>query len=135
MVGPIAEKAIAAAGLSDHVTVASGDFFAGPLPRADVITMGYILHGCNLDQKKQLIRAAYDALPDGGAFIVIQELIDDSRRENVAGLMMSLNMLIEFGDAFDFTGSDFAGWCRDAGFRNIEVLPLTGPTSAGIAHK
>ena len=135
VVSPIAEKAIAAAGLSDHVTVASGDFFAGPLPRADVITMGYILHGCNLDQKKQLIRAAYDALPDGGAFIVIQELIDDSRRENVAGLMMSLNMLIEFGDAFDFTGSDFAGWCRDAGFRNIEVLPLTGPTSAGIAHK
>ena len=135
VVCPIAEKAIAAAGLSEHVTVASGDFFAGPLPRADVITMGYILHGCNLDQKKQLIRAAYDALPDGGAFIVIQELIDDSRRENVSGLMMSLNMLIEFGDAFDFTGSDFAGWCREAGFRNIEVLPLTGPTSAGIAHK
>ena len=50
-------------------------------------------------------------------------------------LMMSLNILIEFGDAFDFTGSDFAGWSREAGFRNIEVLPLTGPTSAGIAHK
>ena len=115
VVCPIAEKAIAAAGLSEHVSVASGDFFAGPLPRADVITMGYVLHGCNLDQKKQLIRAAYDALPDGGAFIVIQELIDDSRRENVAGLMMSLNMLIEFGDAFDFTGSDVARWCRSSG--------------------
>jgi O-methyltransferase domain len=97
--------------------------------------MGHVLHGCNLDQKKQLISAAYDALPDGGAFIVIQALIDDSRRENVAGLMMSLNMLIEFGDAFDFTGSDFARWCREAGFRDVEVLPLTGPESAGIARK
>ena len=50
------------------------------------------------------------------------------------GLMMSLNMLIHYGDAVDFTGSDFAGWCRDAGFGDIEILPLTGLTSAGIAY-
>lgn len=135
VVAPIAEKSIAAAGLSDRVTVASGDFFADPLPRADVITMGMILHDWNLDQKKQLINAAYDALPDGGAFIVVENLIDDARRENVFGLIMSLNMLIEFGDAFDFTGSDFANWCREAGFRDIETLPLTGPASAAIAYK
>jgi SAM-dependent methyltransferase len=135
VVAPIAEKAIAAAGLSDRVAVASGDFFADPLPRADVITMGLILHDWNLDRKMQLIRSAYDALPEGGAFIVIENLIDDARRENAFGLMMSLNMLIEFGDAFDFTGCDFAGWCRQVGFRDVEILPLTGPASAGIAYK
>jgi predicted O-methyltransferase YrrM len=135
LVAPIAERAIAAAGLSDRVSVASGDFFADPLPKADVITMGLILHDWNLDGKLQLIRAAYDALPEGGAFIVIENLIDDARRENAFGLMMSLNMLIEFGDAFDYTGSDFAGWCKDAGFKDTEVLPLAGPASAGIAYK
>jgi predicted O-methyltransferase YrrM len=135
VVAPIAEKSIAAAGLSDRVAVASGDFFADPLPSADVITMGMILHDWNLDRKMQLIRSAYEALPEGGAFIVIENLIDDARRENAFGLMMSLNMLIEFGDAFDFTGSDFAGWCREAGFREVEILPLTGPASAGIAYK
>ncbi|MEA2545740.1 MAG: hypothetical protein QOI09_1013, partial [Chloroflexota bacterium] len=135
VVVPIAEKAISAAGLDDRVTAASGDFFADPLPRADVITMGLILHDWNLDRKMHLIRAAYDALPEGGAFIVIENLIDDARRENAFGLMMSLNMLIEFGDAFDFTGSDFAGWCREAGFKDVEIVPLTGPASAGIAHK
>ena len=51
------------------------------------------------------------------------------------GLMMSLNMLIEFGDAFDYTGADFAGWCRDIGFSDVEVLPLAGPASAGVAYK
>ena len=127
--------AIAAAGLSGRVTVASGDFFADPLPPADVITMGLILHDWNLDGKRHLIRAAYDALPEGGAFIVIENLIDDARRENAFGLMMSLNMLIEFGDAFDYTGGDFAGWCREAGFSDVEILPLTGPASAGIAYK
>jgi SAM-dependent methyltransferase len=135
VVAPIAEKAIAAAGLTDRVTVASGDFFADPLPRADVITMGLILHDWNLDRKMHLIRSAYEALPEGGAFIIVENLIDDARRENAFGLMMSLNMLIEFGDAFDFTGSDFTGWCREAGFQEVEILPLAGPTSAGIAYK
>jgi hypothetical protein len=135
VVAPIAEKTISAAGLADRVAVASGDFFADPLPRADVITMGLILHNWNLDRKMQLIRAAHQALPTGGAFVVIENLIDDARRENAFGLMMSLNMLIEFGDAFDFTGSDFAGWCQEVGFRKVEILPLAGPTSAGIAYK
>ena len=135
VVAPIAEKRIAAAGLDDRVACASGDFFADPLPQADVITMGMILHDWNLDRKMHLVRSAYEALPAGGAFIVIENLIDDPRRENVFGLMMSLNMLIEFGDAFDFTGSDFAGWCREVGFRDIEIVPLAGPASAGIAYK
>lgn len=134
-VEPIAQRRIAAAGLSHRVHTRSGDFFRDPLPKADVITMGMILHDWNLEKKKVLIRKAYDALPPGGAFIVIEALIDDARRENAFGLCMSLNMLIEFGDAFDYTGADFAGWCREAGFRSFEVLPLAGPSSAAIAYK
>ena len=134
-VTPIAEKAIAAAGLAHRVNTASGDFFADPLPRADVITMSHILHNWNLERKKDLIRSAYGALPDGGAFIINENLIDDARRENVFGLTLSLTMLIEFGNAFDFTANDFAGWCQQAGFRKVEILPLGGPASAGIAFK
>jgi hypothetical protein len=94
-----------------------------------------ILHDWNLERKKHLVKAAYDALPEGGAFIVIENIIDDARRENAFGLLMSLNMLIELGDGFDFTGADFASWCKEAGFREFEFLPLAGPTSAGIAYK
>jgi SAM-dependent methyltransferase len=135
VVAPIAEKHITAAGVSDRVSVAEGDFFEDPLPRADVITMGLILHDWNLDRKMHLIKAAYEALPEGGVFIVIENLIDDARRENAFGLMMSLNMLIEFGDAFDYTGADFAGWCKEVGFKEVAFAPLAGPTSAGIAYK
>jgi O-methyltransferase domain/Dimerisation domain len=131
----IAERKIAAARLSDRVSARSVDFFSEPLPSADVMTMGMILHDWNLEKKMQLIRAVYDALPARGAFVVIENLIDDARRENVFGLMMSLNMLIEFGDAFDFTAADFFRWCREAGFRDTEVIPLTGPASAGVAYK
>ena len=79
--------------------------------------------------------SAYDALPEGGAFVAIENLIDDDRRENAFGLLMSLNMLIEFGDAFDFTGAEFGEWCKEAGFRSCEVLHLHGPCSAAIARK
>ena len=131
----IAEKKIAAAGLAGRVTAQPLDFFAEPMPKADVITMGLILHDWNLEKKMHLIRAAYDALPPGGALIVIENLIDDARRDNAFGLMMSLNMLIEFGDAFDFTGADLARWCREAGFSRTEVIPLAGAASAGVAYK
>ena len=80
-------------------------------------------------------RLAYEALPSGGAFIAVENLIDDARRQNAFGLMMSLNMLVEFGDAFDFSGADFWSWCREAGFKRYEVLHLKGPCSAAIAYK
>ncbi len=134
-VQPIAAKWIDKAGLSNRVTAVSGDFFEDPLPKADVITMGMILHDWNLEKKKHLIKKAYDALPEGGAFIVIESLIDDARRENAFGLLMSLNMLVEFGDAFDYTGADFDGWCREAGFARTEVIQLAGPSSAAVAYK
>jgi hypothetical protein len=135
VVVPIAERTITDAKLTDRVEAVGGDFFADRLPKADVITMGMILHDWNLERKLHLIRQAYEALPAGGVFIAVENIIDDDRRENAFGLMMSLNMLIEFGDAFDFSGADFRGWCAEAGFRSVEILPLAGPASAAIARK
>lgn len=134
-VEPVAKRHIAAAGLAERVSTASGDFFKDSLPKADVITMGMILHDWNLEKKMHLIRLAYDALPPGGALVAIEALIDDARRENVQGLLMSLNMLIEFGDAFDYSGADFRQWCSEVGFRHFEVIHLDGPSSAAVAYK
>ncbi len=134
-VEPIARKHIAAAGLSDRIGTAGGDFFADPLPKADLITMGMILHDWNLEKKKQLIRAAYDALPPNGALVAIEAIIDDARRENIFGLLMSLNMLIEFGEAFDYSAADFRQWCGEIGFKRFDVIHLAGPSSAVVAYK
>ena len=135
VVEPVARKHIAAAGLSDRISTASGDFFKDSLPQSDIIVMGMILHDWNLEKKKHLIRAAYEALPPGGAFVAIEALIDDERRQNIFGLLMSLNMLIEFGDAFDYSGADFRKWCAEAGFKRFDVIPLSGPSSAAIAYR
>ena len=122
-------------GLTDRIQVVGGSFLQDPIPRGDLLTLGLILHDWNLEKKLQILRAAYDALEPGGALVVIENLIDDERRENAFGLLMSLNMLVEFGDAFDYTFEDFAGWCRTVGFTRCEKFPIFGPCSAGIAHK
>jgi hypothetical protein len=132
---PIFEEYLAQLGLGDRVQFAAGDFFAQPLPKADVIMMGHILHDWDLAQKKQLIGAAYDALPAGGAFIAYDAIIDDERRTNAFGLMMSLNMLIETPGGFDYTGADCCGWMREAGFRETYVQHLVGPDSMVVGIK
>jgi hypothetical protein len=134
-VAPLAQQHIDEAGLADRINVVAGDFFVDDFPKADVVTMGNILHDWNLEKKKVLIKKAYDALPEGGAFIAIENLIDDARRENLFGLLMSLNMLIELGDAFDYSGENFREWCGEAGFKHFEIINLAGPSYAAIAYK
>lgn len=128
-VAPIFEDYIAENGLTARVRFESGSFFTDPLPKAEVVTMGHILHDWDLEEKRLLIRRAYEALPAGGAFIVYDSLIDDERRTNAFGLMMSLNMLIETPGGFDYTGADCCGWMREAGFRETRVQHLVGPDS------
>jgi precorrin-6B methylase 2 len=134
-VAPVFEEYSTAAGVADRVSFAAGSFFDDDLPKADVVLMGHILHDWDLPTKKMLIRKAFDAVPAGGALIVYEAIIDDDRSKNAFGLMMSLNMLIETPGGFDYTGSDCAGWMKEAGFSSTRVEHLLGPDSMVIAIK
>jgi hypothetical protein len=133
--GPIFDAYVAGFGLEERLSFTGGDFFADPLPKADVLVMGHILHDWNLDEKRLLLQKAYDALPDGGALIVYEAIIDDDRRSNAFGLLMSLNMLIETPGGFDYTGADCRTWMEEAGFRESYVEHLVGPDSMVVGIK
>jgi hypothetical protein len=134
-VGPIFEEYVAEAGLSDRLRFYAGDFFTDPLPATDVLIMGYILHDWDLEGKRALLAKAYAALPEGGRLVVYEALIDDERRQNAFGLLMSLNMLIETRGGFDYTGADCRAWMHEAGFRESYVEPLVGPNSMVVGIK
>lgn len=134
-VRPVFEKYVRANGLADRVRFQPGDFFNDPLPNADVLILGHILHDWNLEQKRALLAKAYAALPAGGALIIYEALIDNDRCENAFGLLMSLNMLIETPGGFDYTARDCAGWMHAAGFHETHVEHLTGPDSMVIGIK
>ena len=132
---PIFDAYVARLGLGERLRFTGGDFFADPLPEADVLVMGHILHDWNLDEKRVLLKKAYDALPDGGALIVYEAIIDDERRSNAFGLLMSLNMLIETPGGFDYTAADCRAWMQETGFRETYAEELVGPDSMVVGIK
>jgi hypothetical protein len=135
VVEPIFTEYVKGLGLSARLTFAAGSFFTDPLPKADVVLMGHILHDWDLSEKKMLIVKAYEALPKGGALVVYESIIDNDRSKNAFGLMMSLNMLIETPGGFDYTGADCEGWMKDAGFSSTRTEPLVGPDSMVVGIK
>jgi len=134
-VGPIFEEYTEKHGLNGRLRFVSGNFFEDSMPKVDVITMGHILHDWNLDQKKMLLRKAYEAVSPGGAVVAYDAIIDDDRSKNAFGLMMSLNMLVETPGGFDYTGADCIGWMKEAGFREARVEHLAGPDSMVVGIK
>lgn len=122
-------------GLKQRLRFQPGNFFADPLPEADVIIMGHILHDWDLDEKQALLAKAHAALPEQGALIVFDAIIDDQRQRNAFGLLMSLNMLIETPGGCDYTGTECQGWMRSIGFRDAYLEHLSGPDSMIVAIK
>ncbi|MCX4461577.1 acetylserotonin O-methyltransferase [Streptomyces sp. NBC_01728] len=134
-VGPVFEEFVAAHGLTDRLTFHGGDFFSDPLPEADVYVMGQILHDWNLEQRQFLLKKAYDALPQGGTLIVYDAMIDDERRHNTYGLMLSLNMLIDTEGGSEYTVADATQWLQAAGFAKADARHLIGGYTAVYATK
>jgi hypothetical protein len=135
VVQPIFDEYVAKNGLSERLKFHPGSFFEMPLPSADVLIMGHILHDWDLSEKMMLLDKAYAALPGGGSLIVFEALIDDERRRNAFGMLMSLNMLIETPGGFDYTGADCSGWMKKVGFRQTRVEHLAGPDSMVVGVK
>lgn len=134
-VKPVFEEYALQNGLQDRIKFESGDFFKDELPQVEVIVMGHILHDWNLEEKKMLVRKAFNALPSGGAFVVYDTMIDNDRSQNLTGLLMSLNMLIETPGGFDYTMADCESWMKEAGFKDIHFEPLIGPHTMAVAIK
>lgn len=134
-VQPIFEDYVAAHNLEDRIRWQAGDIWSDPFPSADVIVHGHMLHGWGLERKKVLLRKAFEALPDDGAVIVYDSIIDDQRRQNAHGLLFSLNMLIENREGAEYTGAECQAWMREAGFKEAYVEHLVGPDSMVVGIK
>jgi len=117
---PVVAKYVEEMKVSDRVAVTKCNFFEEDFPKSDVVCMGSILHDWNLEKKKILIKKAFDAIPENGAFVVLENVIDDERKKNTTGLLVSLLVLIETDGGFDYSKADFDGWAKEIGFKRIE---------------
>jgi hypothetical protein len=122
-------------GLGDRLKFYPGDFFEQPLPQADVLIMGRVLHDWDVPTRKLLLKKAYAALRSGGALIVHEMFIDDARRRRAHSLLASLNMLLQTEGGSESTEADCMTWMREAGFGNTHVIPLAGGHTAIVSNK
>jgi phospholipid N-methyltransferase len=121
---------------ADRIEFRSGDFFGDdPLPSADVYVLGHILHDWGLDGKQEILANVSEAVHPGGAVVVYGTMIDEERREAEAPLLMSLNMLIETPNGFDYTPSQCLQWLHEAGFEGGEARELPGPETMVLARR
>lgn len=134
-VEPVFRETVDEFSLADRLRFAAGDFFSDPLPQADVLVFGHVLHDWDLPTKRMLLRKAYEALPEGGAVVIYESMIDDERRHSASGLLASLHMLLETPGGFDYTGADCLGWLEEAGFSARRVESLAGPDSMAVGVK
>ncbi|MFD6157627.1 methyltransferase [Nocardia sp. NPDC060256] len=134
-VQPIFEEYVASFGLADRIRFVSGDMFGGPLPSADVISFGHVLHGYSETVRRELIAKAYEAVPPGGALLVYDAMTDPNRKNNLISSLSSLNIMLEMREGFEATTTQCAGWLREAGFVHIKKQHLIGPTSMVFGRK
>jgi acetylserotonin N-methyltransferase len=131
---PLAKELVAATEVADRVEVAAGDFFADPLPRADLYTLGRILHDWSEEKIMKLLRKAHAALPPGGAVLVAEKLISDDRAGPDWAQMQDVNMLL-VTEGRERTLGEYAELLKRAGFAEVEGRVTDAPVDAVLAVK
>jgi hypothetical protein len=134
-VRPIFEGYIRDHRLQERLRWQTADIWRDPFPPADVVVLGHMLHGWGVERKQQLLQKAHEAVPERGAVIAYDAIVDDQRRENAFGLLFSLNMLIENQEGGEYTAADCQHWMREAGFAETYAAPLVGAESMVVGFK
>ena len=129
---PLARELVAASGVGDRVACQSGDFFADPLPEADLFAVGRILHDWSEEKILRLLRAIHGRLPAGGALLVAEKLLDDDRAGPPWAVLQSLNMLV-CTEGKERTLAEYEALLRTAGFGRIEGRRTATPLDAVLA--
>lgn len=109
----------------------AGDFFADPLPAADLYSLGRILHDWSGEKIQRLLAKIHAALPDGGALLVAEKLLAP---DNVPAHMQSLNMLAGT-EGRERSAAEYEALLRAAGFSKVESRVTGAYLDATLAVK
>lgn len=123
---PFFDEHMTQLGLAERIGFAAGDFFADPLPSADVHILGHVLHYFGDTQRRQILESVCRAVNSGGGVAIYDRMIDEERRERPLSLLGSLNMLLTSPSGREYTPSELHGWLKEAGFEVRTTRPIGG---------
>ncbi|MFI9100414.1 methyltransferase [Streptomyces fildesensis] len=131
---PLAAELATELGLTGKVEFHGGSFFDDPLPQAEVVVLGHVLHDWDPSQRSYLVHKAFDAVLPGGALLVYDRMLDDEP-EHAENLVISLDMLLVTDGGSEYPAAEITGYAEHAGFTGIEVTPLSDYDTLIVARK
>ncbi|PKV93951.1 8-O-methyltransferase [Amycolatopsis echigonensis] len=121
-------------GMADTIEFVGGDLFTDPIPEADILIYGQVLHGWADDKRIALVRRAYEALRPGGLLLVHDRMIDDDRRD-LQRVLYSLYMRLVSPEGSEYRPADCQDWLRAAGFAEVRAEPLLNTHTLVVGRK
>ncbi|MGW7081642.1 methyltransferase [Streptomyces sp. NPDC054871] len=130
----IAEGKIDRAGVGDRVSVVTGDMFRDPLPTGcDVVMFAHQLVIWTLEENTDLMRRAYEALPEDGKLVIFNSMSNDEGDGPVVAALDSV-----YFASLPSEGGMIYSWeqhekCLEAaGFHSAKRIPFPGWTPHGV---
>lgn len=118
-------------GTAERVTFHGGDFFTSPLPAADVLILGHVLHDWPAEHRRRLIERTYDAVRPGGALIVYDAMLDSHRPDPYAHAQSLICAVMRDGGS-EYTVEACREWVEKAGYRFDRAVPVDTITNDRI---
>lgn len=131
---PFFQEKVAEQGLDGRMTFHGGSFFTDPLPSADIVVIGHVLHDWDREQRGFLVRKAYESVNPGGVLLVYDRMLDRASSRQV-NLVVSLDMLLVTDGGSEYTLDELRGHAREAGFTSVSDQPLGEDDTLLIARK
>ncbi len=120
---PMAKERIAEEKIEDRVNLVAGDFYRDELPRGcDLALLSAIIHQNTVEKNLELYTKVYRALEPGGALLIRDHIMDDSRTKPVAGAVFAINMLVNRHGGDTYTFSEVKHGLEKTGFVDVKQV-------------
>jgi SAM-dependent methyltransferase len=130
---PLFDEKVAEYGLTGKVVFTGGSFFTDPLPSADVVVMGHVLHDWDREQRAALVAKAFEAVNPGGALVIYDRMLDDEPN-HIENLVISLDMLLVTDGGEEYPASEIVALADKLG-ATTEVSPFSDYDTIVVCRK
>lgn len=132
---PLAQKRITVERLTQRVDFVAGDFYRDELPEGcDLVLLSAIIHQNGPKENLNLFRKIEKALIPGGAVLIRDHIMDETRTVSSAGALFAINMLVNTVSGNTYTFREIKDGLKKAGFRDIRLVRAGAERMDGLVE-
>jgi len=120
---PIARKRLKSYGYDKRLRFVSGDFYTDDLPEGcDLALLSAIIHQNSPEENILLYKKIYKAIKPGGALLIRDHIMDETRTNPVSGAIFAINMLVNTTGGGTYTFPEVKKTLKQVGFSDIKIV-------------